>query len=145
MHLVPPPPPTPPAKIVHNHYFQFPLGIRIVPREIEGNGYAKLWGVNKVHYCLSENGENIIPNWNVVFPSLLLFFFYDGGERGEWAMLLKIKRSLIAARYKEEKYQQTQPSKLSLPRFKIRLQVDILFNHFTDNNLPRKDERYISR
>lgn len=78
---------------------------------------------------------------------LLYFFsfFNDGGERGECAMLLKIKRSLIAARYKEEKYQQTQPSKLSLPRFKIRLQVDILFNHFTDNNLPRKDERYISR
>ena len=82
MHLIPPPP-HPTAKIVHNHYFQFPLGIRIVLREIEGNGYAKLWGVNKVHYSLSENGENIIPNRNAVFPSLFLFFFYDGGERGE--------------------------------------------------------------
>ena len=79
MHLVP----LPPAKIVHNYYFQFPLGITIVPREIEGNGYAKLWGVNKVHYGLCENGKNIIPNWNAVFPSLFLFFFYDGGERGE--------------------------------------------------------------
>ena len=59
MHLVTPPPP---AKIVHNRSFQFPLGIRIVPREIERNGPAKLWGVNKVHYGLSENGENIIQN-----------------------------------------------------------------------------------
>ena len=58
MHLVLPHP----AKIVHNHYFQFPLGIRIVLREIEGNSYAKLWGVNKVHFGLCENGENIIPN-----------------------------------------------------------------------------------
>ena len=39
MQLVPPP-----AKIVHNRSFQFPLGITIVPREIEGNGHAKLWG-----------------------------------------------------------------------------------------------------
>ena len=29
---------------LHNHCFQFLLGITIVPREIEGNGYAKLWG-----------------------------------------------------------------------------------------------------
>ena len=35
----------------HNHCFQFLLGITVVPREIEDNGYAKLGGgVNKVHY-----------------------------------------------------------------------------------------------
>ena len=28
-----------------------------VPREIEDNSYAKLWGVNKEHYGLGENGE----------------------------------------------------------------------------------------
>ena len=28
-----------------------------LPREIEDNGYAKFWGVNKVHYCLGDNGE----------------------------------------------------------------------------------------
>ena len=35
---------------------QFLLGITLVPREIEDNGYAKFWEVTKV--CgLSENGE----------------------------------------------------------------------------------------
>ena len=51
-----------------------------------------------MHYSLSENDENIIPNRNAVFPSLFLFFLYDGGERGELALQLKMKRSLIAAR-----------------------------------------------
>ena len=31
--------------------------ITVVPREIEDNGYAKFWGVKKVHYGLCENGE----------------------------------------------------------------------------------------
>ena len=39
-------------KIIHNHCFQFLLGITVVPREIEGKGYAKFWEVNKVHYNL---------------------------------------------------------------------------------------------
>ena len=26
-------------------------------REIEDNGYAKFWGLSKMHYSLSENGE----------------------------------------------------------------------------------------
>ena len=43
--FIPPPPPP-----------QFLLGITLVPREIEDNGYAKFWEVTKV--CgLSENGE----------------------------------------------------------------------------------------
>ena len=56
------PPPLPP-QILHNHCFQFLLGITVVPREIQDNGYAKFffWGggwVNKVHYNgLCENGE----------------------------------------------------------------------------------------
>ena len=33
------------------------LGITVVPREIEDSGYAKFWGGNKVHYSLSESGE----------------------------------------------------------------------------------------
>ena len=53
-------------------------------------------------------------------------------------MLLKIKRSLIAARFKEEKYQQTQPSQLSLPRFKIRLQVDRLLTILQTTTSPVK-------
>ena len=31
--------------------------IAFVPREIKNNGYAKFWGVNKVHYGLCVNGE----------------------------------------------------------------------------------------
>ena len=31
--------------------------ITVVPREFEDNGYAKFWGVKKVHYGLCENGE----------------------------------------------------------------------------------------
>ena len=33
------------------------MGITVVPREIEDNGYAEFWGVNEVHYGLCENGE----------------------------------------------------------------------------------------
>ena len=29
----------------------------VVPRENRDIGYAKFWGVNKVHYSLRENGE----------------------------------------------------------------------------------------
>ena len=31
-------------KILHNHCFQFLLGITVIPREIEGNGYANCCG-----------------------------------------------------------------------------------------------------
>ena len=44
-------------KILHNHCFQFLLGMTVTPREIEDNGYAKFWGLKKVHYGLCENGE----------------------------------------------------------------------------------------
>ena len=33
------------------------LRVTIVPTEIENSGYAKFWGVSKVHYGLCENGE----------------------------------------------------------------------------------------
>ena len=46
-----------PPKIFHNHCFQFLQDIRVVPGDIEDNGYAKFWGVNKVHHGLCENGE----------------------------------------------------------------------------------------
>ena len=50
--------PCPPPQILHNHCFQFLLGgVTVVPREIIDNGYAKLWGVNKMHYGLCQNGE----------------------------------------------------------------------------------------
>ena len=34
-----------PHKILHNHCFQFLLGITIVPREIEHNDYTKFWWI----------------------------------------------------------------------------------------------------
>ena len=43
--------------ILHKHCFQFLLGITVVPKGIEDNGYAKFWGVNKLHYRLCETGE----------------------------------------------------------------------------------------
>ena len=36
-------------RILHNHCFQFLLGTTVVLREIEDNGYAKFWWVNKLH------------------------------------------------------------------------------------------------
>ena len=46
-----------PPKILHNHCFQSLLGITVITREIQDNGYAKFCGVNRVLYCLWENGE----------------------------------------------------------------------------------------
>ena len=46
-----------PTKILHNYCFQFLLGITVVPREIQDNGYVKFWGVNTVRYGLCENSE----------------------------------------------------------------------------------------
>ena len=37
--------------------FQFFLGITVAPRQIEDNGYAKFWGVNKVLCGPCENSE----------------------------------------------------------------------------------------
>ena len=48
MHLVNP-------SILRYHCFHFLMGIVVVLREIEDNGYAKLSGVNKVHESLCEN------------------------------------------------------------------------------------------
>ena len=39
-------------KILHNHCFQFLLGITFVPREIEDDSYVKFQEVNKVHYMV---------------------------------------------------------------------------------------------
>ena len=50
-------PPPPPPQIWHIRCLQFLLGITVLPREIQGDGYAKLCGVNKVHYGLCANGE----------------------------------------------------------------------------------------
>ena len=46
-----------PLKSLHNHCLRFLLGRLQCPGEIRNSGYAKFCGVNKVHYCLGENGE----------------------------------------------------------------------------------------
>ena len=51
-------PPSSTPRILHNHCFQFHLGITVVPKEIHDNDYTKFWEVNKVHYDLCENGES---------------------------------------------------------------------------------------
>ena len=61
MHLVYPP------KFYINIFSKFLLGIKVVPREIEENGYAIVFfgggggggggGVNKVHHGLGEKSE----------------------------------------------------------------------------------------
>ena len=53
----------PPPEILHNLCFQFFLDacIRVVPREIKGNGYSNFWGVNQVHYGVGENGPLFKP------------------------------------------------------------------------------------
>ena len=54
-----------PHNFLHNHCFQFLLGITAVPIEIEHNGHANFFlgggggggGLTKGHYGLCENGE----------------------------------------------------------------------------------------
>ena len=54
MHLVYPPPP----KSLHDHCSQFLLGITVVPREIQDNGYEKFGGGgNRVRDGPCENGK----------------------------------------------------------------------------------------
>ena len=43
----PPPPPPPHPRLLHIHCFQFLLGITVVPREIEDNGYASFGRVRQ--------------------------------------------------------------------------------------------------
>ena len=50
-----------PQKFCKTIVFNFSsLSITVVPREIEDNGYAKLWGVNKVRYGLCENSQLLV-------------------------------------------------------------------------------------
>ena len=46
-----------PPKKIHHHCFHFLLGITVVPREIEDNAYAILWGVKKVYYGQCESDK----------------------------------------------------------------------------------------
>ena len=52
-----PPLPPPQKKQIHDHCFQFLLGITVISRDIEDNAYANVWGINKVHYRICENDE----------------------------------------------------------------------------------------
>ena len=50
-----------PPKILHKHCFQFLLGLTIVLGEIENNAYAKILGVNKVHYGCGSDEWSEMP------------------------------------------------------------------------------------
>ena len=52
-----------PLEFLHNHCLQILQGITVVLREIENNGYAKFWGINKVYYGLCKNGEDFACSW----------------------------------------------------------------------------------
>ena len=47
-------------------------GITLIPREIEGNVFAKVWGVNKVYYGRCANGESsrTMPQSRVKEPEI---------------------------------------------------------------------------
>ena len=60
-------------KKLHNHWLLFLLGQVYYPKEIGNNGYAKLWGVNKVPYGLGENGELILFKIDYFPPKCLPF------------------------------------------------------------------------
>ena len=49
------------------------MGITVVAREIEENGYGKFLGVNKAHYGLSEKSEVWILRscWNEITVSTI--------------------------------------------------------------------------
>ena len=54
--------PPPPPQVLHNHSFQFLLGITVVRREIEDNGYAILFfggGTGGV-----GGGERTLNDWS---------------------------------------------------------------------------------
>ena len=53
--------------------FQFFLGITVVQREIEDNGYVKFWRINKVQHGLRENDE---------FPGVLCKVAFTKKEAG---------------------------------------------------------------
>ena len=43
-------------QILHKHFFQFLLGLTMVPRENQNNAYAKFGGTNKEYYGIFESG-----------------------------------------------------------------------------------------
>ena len=82
-----------PLTILHNHCFQFLLGITVVPRQIQGNDYAKFWGstrwimecspfVWKTRKFRGELNWNGSTRWKlsgkkvIPFEVLPLFLFY---------------------------------------------------------------------
>ena len=68
--------PNQPHKILHNLCSSFPLGITVVPREIENNAYEKFWDANKMHYgrCASGVSTNftLLKNLQEVLAWVLL-------------------------------------------------------------------------
>ena len=56
-------------KILHKHFLQFLLGVKIPPRETEENAYAKFWGDKKEHYGMFW----YFLEWSITVMSLIVF------------------------------------------------------------------------
>ena len=63
-----------PPNLLHNLGFWFPLGISVVPKEIEENACAKFWGANKVYYGRCANGELTTLVWSRWLDNGLVLF-----------------------------------------------------------------------
>ena len=64
-------------KILHKHYLQFLLGVKMAPRETEDNAYTKFWGDKQraLWYVM------VFLQWSIggIISDVLtrLFLFYD--------------------------------------------------------------------
>ena len=63
-----------PPKLLHNLGFWFPLGISVVPKEIEENACTKFWGAKKVYYGRCASGKLTILVWSRWLDDGLVLF-----------------------------------------------------------------------
>ena len=59
------------ALVLHNHCFQFHLRITVIPKRNQRQWLYKFWGLNKVHYELSE-----IAELNALSIIIIIIIFY---------------------------------------------------------------------
>ena len=57
-------------KILHKHFLQFVLGVKMAPRETENNAYAKFWGDKQrvLWYVMVFSGVVNIEKRDVKLP-----------------------------------------------------------------------------
>ena len=81
-----------PQKILHNHCFEFPLGLRIIPRETENNNYAIFFfwggGYKKLIMVFSK-----VANGNLYTSVLSPMHTILAQEKQLWALTVSHDRS----------------------------------------------------